>query len=431
MLVYELIAQFLKDKNYTDTLALLEREYGKAIPTDTPFDESLEDIVTDRINFKNMNDNLDRLNLDFVSDDVKNIVSNQIHEWTSPYPQISVSIPCDFGLVVTSCLINYGGRPLLFIGTAHMEFVVIDLNQNKILLKKVGLIGKVVIKKIISLKRNEIIVTGMNGRIYWFRFDISDMQLNLSLIEEFQVHSKLVTDIKSIEFNGDTYIFSLGWDFHLKVFQLIGSSIRPVTEIRLKTQGTCFDVTEYKGNIVLVLGKIENTLLEVYNLKENILKLVNKISLNDAEFTSSGFTPRCLSIQKVSDNVPLVAVGTSHEPYMRLIIVPLKEVKLEESNNTIPILRNQIIRNINTLSPQDKYSQSLLSWRPSNGKSTGVWVIGEDGNLRGIDLQKGKKLIELVGHDGNIKTFASGIRDHNNEVLVTFGIDRNIKLWTQ
>ena len=124
-----------------------------------------------------------------------------------------------------------------------------------------------------------------------------------------------------------------------------------------------------------------------------------------------------------SGHVPLIAVGTSHEPYMRLIIVPLQDLANEPS-----IKRNQIIKNLNTMSPQDRYSQPIIAWRlqkSNNNKASGVWVMGDDGTIRGIDIVEDQVIVELKdGHQGKIKDFITFIDEDSVEKLITSGIDR-------
>lgn len=161
-------------------------------------------------------------------------------------------------------------------------------------------------------------------------------------------------------------------------------------------------------------------------MKDNQLTQLYKISLNDAEFTASGFSPRLITIHDA--DVPLIAVATSHEPFMRLIIVPLLDI-----SSNIPIKRNQIIKNLNTMSPQDKYSQPIIAWRlckEEDDRASGVWVMGDDGVIRGIDIIDDRVAIELNdGHNGKIKDFISFIDQNGVEKLVTSGVDKEIIEW--
>lgn len=110
---------------------------------------------------------------------------------------------------------------------------------------------------------------------------------------------------------------------------------------------------------------------------------------------------------------------------MRVIITSLIDF---ETSPLPPIARHQIIKNLNTLSPQDKFSQPLIAWRHNSEKESGIWVMGDDGVVRGLDLLDDKVAVELKQHQTKIKDFTC-FYENGYEVLITSGIDRQTFEW--
>ncbi|CAX44894.1 conserved hypothetical protein [Candida dubliniensis CD36] len=429
--IHRLIADYLKENNYLDTLRQFENEHGNPIPATKLLDESLSDIINDRIQYNTLlgdnkaNEGVINVN-DELSSELKQIITQQFSNWITPFPrQPSKLIDID-GLVISSC--HDKDNELIYLSSNDCKVYVVKQNNIVHVLKT-----PVVIKKILVIDDSDkVVLVGMNGILYLRE------KGKLQEIDQFQAHKRLIVDAKSIVFRNQKYLITLGWDFHLRLIMLHSNRgdknevqrFELWSELKLQQQGSCLDVTVYQDQLVIVLGKTENTLLDVITMSANNsqeLTLVHKISLNDAEFTAAGFSPRCLTIEN-SGHVPLIAVGTSHEPYMRLIIVPLRDLSHEPS-----IKRNQIIKNLNTMSPQDRYSQPIIAWRvqtPDNNKASGVWVMGDDGTIRGIDIVEDQVIVELKdGHQGKIKDFITFIDENSVEKLVTSGIDREIITW--
>lgn len=188
------------------------------------------------------------------------------------------------------------------------------------------------------------------------------------------------------------------------------------------------------------------------------LSIISRTNLLDSINTSTfvTFTPMALDIyhskEGDSDDSKFV-VATSHSPYMRVIV---GEIGLEEpqgnnpaltgntahehttainallnpkneteskdkalvtnkgeddgsntavgrqASNTNPFVEKKkpygtmIFHNILAHAPQDQYSMPKVKWSHSG---TGVWVSGDDGLVRGIEVETGKVVVELGGAD--------------------------------
>ncbi|EER32562.1 conserved hypothetical protein [Candida tropicalis MYA-3404] len=411
--IHNLIAQYLQDNNYPETLKQFENEHGTAIQPSKLLDESLDEIIDDRIQYSSLLDKIEAIDVnEELHDDLKQIIKDEFNHWITPFPQTPRKLVDIAGLVLGSCY----SQGLVYFSSNDSNVHVV---KEDIICKTIKM--PVVIKNILTVGDDKIILVGMNGTLYLRHSE------NLDPISEFQAHKRLIVDARYKRVGNVDYIVSLGWDFFVRLIKLDEeNNFSLLSELKLQQQGSCIDVVEYQNELVIVLGKLENTLLDVLAIRDNQLTLLYKISLNDAEFTAAGFSPRLLTIHQAA--IPLIAVATSHEPFMRLIIVPLSEAIPDTA-----IKRNQIIKNLNTLSPQDKYSQPIIAWRlcrDENDRASGVWVMGDDGVIRGLDIIDDKVVIELnEGHQGKIKDFISFIDGDGVEKLVTSGIDREIIEW--
>jgi hypothetical protein len=142
----------------------------------------------------------------------------------------------------------------------------------------------------------------------------------------------------------------------------------------------------------------------------------------------------------------LVALATSHLPHMKLIIVRLLFPGVEaqaalggtqaSQARTALALQDKedtaIRLQVSTLAPQTPYSTPVVVWRPDG---SGVWVNGDDGVVRGIEVKTGKVVTMLKGHEAGtkVRTLWAGEvvdGDTHREVLVSGGFDKRVFIWT-
>lgn len=142
----------------------------------------------------------------------------------------------------------------------------------------------------------------------------------------------------------------------------------------------------------------------------------------------------------------LVAVATSHLPHMKLIIVRLLFPGMEtqaapggtqaSQARTALALQDKedaaIRLQVSTLAPQTPYSTPVVVWRPDG---SGVWVNGDDGAIRGIEVKTGKVVTILKGHEAGtkVRTLWAGAvlaGETHREVLVSGGFDKRVFIWT-
>ncbi|CAK9435929.1 uncharacterized protein LODBEIA_P05450 [Lodderomyces beijingensis] len=452
---HELIAHFLKDNGYGETLAQFEKEHGKPIqPKLLNNVESLSDIIEDRLNYNTLVEELNKSNIDSVAENLppalKAIADSQFEDWISPFPHTPRQLDGISALILSSAY------------DAATGDVYFTTNDGRVLLRsrdeeiKSFKLGEIIKKVMIIDNQETIALLAMSGMLYLKR------TRSLESISQFATGSRFVVDAQYIRLGKEDYIVTLAWNNSLKLSRVKAKEkqVEQVSELKLNQQGTCFGLTIYRDRLVLLLGKLDNTLLEVYTLEgeveeedgKNKFELKYKISINDAEFTTASFSPRRIIIWNSGEHageIPLVAVATSHEPYMRVIITSLIDFDAVTSTSTsTEIRRNQIIRNLNTMSPQDKFSQPIIAWRlgtekNNNNKVSGIWVMGDDGVIRGMDVVSGDVAVELKDditntgqgqsksqtNHGKIKEFI-GFVDQNRETLISCAVDKSITQWT-
>lgn len=389
MSIYKLIGHFLIDNGHHETFQKLQDEMGQTIETDV--NESLEEIVKDRINFNDLKIN------DSIDDDRK------IHDtWKIPYPR---TLTRDINVNESVVSVDWNkSKNLLFVSTAKMKFIIIDVMTGDIAAEYHQLAGKVVSKKVLTFG-DFVYLVGMNGLVTKFKLN----GLELEKLGEINLHKRLVIDMKLVILDGNVRLVSIGWDKMLKV---IDENLEVLSEILVSNIVSCFNVLNDSGHLYALVGYNENTVIELFKLQPKNSISLYKISINDAEFMTNMFTPRSIHFRD-----HLAVISTSHEPFMRLIIIPITDF-----HQTNQIKRNQILKNVVTSAPQDKFSKSSICLRPQGG----VWLLGDDGNIRGINLDN-KKEIQIEGHQGRITHLINVTTD--KEHLITISDDKHIKLW--
>ena len=89
--IHKLIADYLKENNYLETLKQFENEHGNPIPATKLLDESLSDIINDRIQYNTLlddnktNEGVINVN-DELAPELKVIITQQFSNWITPFP---------------------------------------------------------------------------------------------------------------------------------------------------------------------------------------------------------------------------------------------------------------------------------------------------------------------------------------------------------
>jgi len=476
-----LIADYLKRKGFTDTLHSFKREAHLSSTTPLHY-EPLESIVQDRLKYK-------ELSLESFQDSSEGINANDFipnahlfENWSIPSPSIPSELLSNQLIIHTSYskfIINNDDhndndndndnnnvKKILFTSSSNKSLNLIDLSTKSIISTLTGLHNCVIKCTIPIPNTNQFIICGMDGLIKLF--ELTDNNNNVKLQSQLQLHKRLITDVKLyIDNNGKIYLISIGYDKTLKISEITkNNEIEIKSTFNLLSNSTSITIGQTGNNnsgnnnnnnnqLIIFLTRLDSTQLSIFTYQAISSKLIElcRISLNDAEFSNHGFTPMSISLSNSNNNNDddytniinsntYLAIGTNHIPYMRLIVIKLPnfdelfqninnfndddENSLEQKLISTSIYRGLILGNYNTLSPQDKYSQGIISWR--SGNSTGIWISGDDGKIRGLNLQNGE-IIELnQKHNQRIKCLKS-LNINGNEIIITSSIDKKLIYW--
>jgi WD40 repeat protein len=213
------------------------------------------------------------------------------------------------------------------------------------------------------------------------------------------------------------------------------------------------------NTLYLILSRRDSTHLYYYSItaasdpdaREHPVREAGRQNLAPHSNAWIAFTPSCLSTCPTDPT--LLAIATSHLPHMKLIVVrllfpdasstvqPQTQAAMARSMLAMQDREDAAIRlHISTLAPQTPYSTPQVVWRPDG---TGVWVNGDDGAIRGIEMQSGKVVAVLKGHEPGTKVRTlwagqvSGKRGElgegddrgGREVLVSGGFDKRVFVW--
>lgn len=240
---------------------------------------------------------------------------------------------------------------------------------------------------------------------------------------------------------------------------------------------------------VLLLTRRDSTFLYYYTLPNSLCQNAQDPSSRDSSSKSNqlpslpllgrqnlaphsnawiAFTPSALALSPTDPS--LIAVATSHTPHMKLIIARLllpPPLSTSEDGTALPpepsvtsptvldattgpiinptqasearrLLAIQdreaaaIQIQVSTMAPQTAYSTPALAWRPDG---SGLWVNGDDGVVRGIEVSSGKIVKALKdGHEpgSKVRCLWAGCVDRGEgkeELVVSGGFDRRLVVW--
>ncbi|KAI9866386.1 MAG: hypothetical protein M1813_001508 [Trichoglossum hirsutum] len=190
---------------------------------------------------------------------------------------------------------------------------------------------------------------------------------------------------------------------------------------------------------LLLLSRTDSTLLYYYTILPTPA-LLGTQPLTPHTNSTSAFSPSAIGLRppiaKDISSAPIVAVATSHVPYQKLIIarllIPPPQTATATAtpipSATVAELASAILLHVTTHSPQSPYSTPQLAWRP---EGNGIWVSGDDGVIRGIDVVTGKVAAALGGaHEegARIRALWAGCVD-GEERMVSGGFDGRAVVW--
>ncbi|GME77717.1 unnamed protein product [Ambrosiozyma monospora] len=481
--IQTLIAHYLKEKNLTKTLQALELEVNRKFQYDS-LDEPLSSIINDRTNFlklKAQQNEMDPENSESKLYTPQQLSLIKTHQITVPSWTIlknrelqSLDLQNQKSLIIDSSLVelklaeSHILSAALFVTNDKYLYIHDIDNKKNILELKDPLKNGVSIKLVLGIPNTDyVLLCGMNGLLIATQLVKQDNgDYELKKLAQAQLHQRLISSMKylSLDDNGSGFLCSIGWDLKVAVHKVDISNgqlkIKKVDDYKLITNGCCIEVLkDEETNLPLILvGRIETSMISVFTVSKNRLIEVCKVALNDSEFSNHSF--QAMSILQLGRQ-GLITFATNHIPYMRLITIKLptltevlesnyKDIVADNTGDIIngqletiasthkneqlfqsrtPIIRNVIVSNLNGMSPQDKFSNAMILRRGRTDQEDGVWIFGDDGVIRGFNLATGEVVENVKAHDGRIKSGFSGVNSKGDEVVVTCGaVDRLVQL---
>jgi hypothetical protein len=253
-----------------------------------------------------------------------------------------------------------------------------------------------------------LVVSTMTGRIVLLNPDTG------SEVASVQAHKKYVTRVIYC----DPWIISSSYDKVIKLHRLSDEgggdilSLLEAGEICLATAPEALAVVDLSDSRkAIVFSRRDSTFLYYHHLTSGLPLLSQR---NLAPYTSSLVSYHAMSIAVHPSNPQLLAVVTSSVPVMKFLLV---EVDTEN-----------IIKEVFTGAPQSAYSIPMVVWRPDG---SGVWINGDEGVVRGLEVKSGKVRcsLEACSSGEKVRTMWAGELKNSGEILVTGAFDKGLKVW--
>ncbi|KAF3087119.1 hypothetical protein TWF569_001588 [Orbilia oligospora] len=162
---------------------------------------------------------------------------------------------------------------------------------------------------------------------------------------------------------------------------------------------------------------------------------------NNSSTTSSSSTTPSAQFTFTSKN-PLNATSTSWLTYTPTSLTPHPHHPhlLAMITSSIPSPK-VIIYNLSTYTVDKEftvpvelsaYSTGIVAWRGDTSAS-GLWINGDDGVIKGVEIKSGKVKAELKGHNGRkvrcLAAAAVSEEDEEEELMISGGFDGGLNVW--
>lgn len=329
------------------------------------------------------------------------------HKWNKNHPKIPKEFPIPnnikpsliITLFIGDLLIDNAFIKVLITSTSDQYLRIYDFEDNELIVET-KILHSSAIRVINIIEKKYIITGGLDGQLILSKINTQKNGFNLKpiilKINKIKAHSRFILEIDYK--NG--FLISIGHDNYLCLFKfnddkLNNEKLKKIASYKLLTTPTSIRITNYTGFPIIVLTRSESTCLFFYKLSHNdndkeneqfkIIE-IKKINLNESQYsTTNDFTPmniKLCPINKNNDNNDLlIAVATSHVPFMRILLIKFPFLKFDEENiiedsNLNSLNKNDnnnddeyILGNFQTNSPQDNFSIPRITWRSDGNVS--------------------------------------------------------------
>lgn len=354
---------------------------------------------------------------------------------------------------------------ILLVTTADRRLHILDVNTRALKTSFTALHDSPILSAAM-LKNRYLITCSMSGQLL-----VSDLEGKT--IESRRDHSKYVVKVVIHQDESEALVATAGWDCKINLYKPTAANEllhlgEPFGTILLPTkpESILFVRHPESGQPVLLVSRTDSSFLFFYNV-DSSPRLLGKQNLAPHSNTWMAFTPSALALCPTDPS--RLAVGTSTVPHMKLLIVrlliPPYEQRFPPAQSTALEQRMSLLHDsathetqasqaraalavsdreaaaiqihCTTFAPQTAYSTPAVAWRPDG---SGVWVNGDDGAVRGIEVVTGKVVSTLRGHEEGSKVrclWAGQIEEKvredggeaRREILVSGGFDQKLLIW--
>lgn len=441
------------ETDYAQTLEsfLQEANLTEKSATTNAGDWTLEKLIEEKIQFDTS------LNWERRPDEVAK-------EWSRPAPSIARSPELSSNTNIL-CVRGHSTQNLLSISTADNTCTLLGGAQPYEPLPNRSFRTDGPVVSTLFTNDGQIASTTMSGKL--LTHDVNTARL----LSEVRHHTKWVVNsaFHHDQTTSTRLLATAGWDQKVNIYILPpfpSSSPEPYTlpqpshTISLPTnpESLVFVTNPDTKTLNLLLSRRDSTFLHYYTIDLPDIpssSITNKITVHPAGTQNlaphsnawATFTPSHLSPCPVDPT--LLAIATSHLPHLKLLIVRLLFPGASPSTSTNPATQTPaslaraslalqdvedqaITLQVSTMAPQTPYSTPQAVWRPDG---SGVWVNGDDGVVRGVEVSSGKVVAMLRGHEvgSKVRTLWAGCLggegQGRREVLVSGGFDKKVFVW--
>jgi WD40 repeat protein len=325
------------------------------------------------------------------------------------------------------------------------------------------------ILSVYPLQGGQALTTSMSGQLILHGPRGYSSSTDVAILERRSDHSKYAVHVSATSFAAHWIVATAGWDQKVQVYATPFESASetlvlgdPAATLSLPSNPESFAFVLHPNSkaLYLVLSRRDSTYIYYYLIDPNpsespgiTVHEAGKQNLAPHANAWIAFSPSCLALSPTDPT--LLAVATSHLPHMKLIVVrllfpdvmtaasgglgapPLTPASQARAALALSDREDAAISlHVSTLAPQTPYSTPQVVWRPDG---SGLWVNGDDGVVRGLDIMTGKVVALLKGHEPGTKvrslwagivSVADDVDDsHEEEWLVSGGFDKRVIVW--
>ncbi|KAK5110925.1 hypothetical protein LTR62_005463 [Meristemomyces frigidus] len=375
--------------------------------------------------------------------------------WGSGGPEkaeVVTTLPSRSNILCAAVFETEEGGSTLLVSTADRRLHALDATTSVLRDSMSGLQDSPILSTLVYMGKY-LLTASMSGQLL-----LSDLAGHT--IERRRDHLKYIVRVAMLEDDSHGLLLATaGWDCKVVLYKprlsreeggedtfMLGD---PIATIILPTKPEAMVLTLHPetSQPIVLLTRTDSNLIYFYSA-ESTPRLLGKQNLAPHSNAWVAFTPSAIALSPTDPT--LLAVGTSSVPHMKLLIVrllfppynqpmlPTRSLAAEPQDTQSSQARRELALasreaaaiqiHCTTMAPQTAYSTPAVAWRPDG---SGVWVNGDDGVVRGVEVRSGKVVRVLGGgHEegSKVRCIWAGVVG-GREVLVSGGFDQRLIVW--